>query len=128
LWTRIEERIGAGDIITSEEVYIELSKKADDLHDWVMQRKQMLVPIDEPIQRRVSQLLGLYPRLVDTLKNRSTGDPFVIATAEIRGAVVVSGEIATNKLDKPRIPDVCRAHGIRCIGFLEMIRELRLTF
>lgn len=128
LWTRIEERIGTGDIITSEEVYIELSKKADDLHDWVMQRKQMLVPIDEPIQRRVSELLGLYPRLVDTLKNRSTGDPFVIATAEIRGAVVVSGEIATNKLDKPRIPDVCRAHGIRCITFLEMIRELKLTF
>lgn len=128
LWMRIEERIEAGEIISSDEVYVELSKKADDLHDWVMRRKQMLVPIDEVIQRRVMELLGHYPRLVDTLKNRSTADPFVIATAEIRGAIVVTGEIATGKLDKPRIPDVCNAHGIRCITFLEMIREMRLTF
>jgi hypothetical protein len=128
LWMRIEERISAGEIIASEEVYIELSKKADDLHDWVKQRKQMLVPIDEAVQLRVTELLALYPRLVDTLKNRSTADPFVIATAELRGAIVVTGEIATNKLEKPRIPDVCRAHGIRSISFLEMIREMKLTF
>ena len=128
LWSRIAERVATGEIIATEEVYIELAKKSDDLHDWIMERKQMLVPIDEPVQRRVIELLGLYPRLVDTLKNRSMADPFVIATAEIRGAVVVTGETPTNKLEKPKIPDVCHAHKIRCITFLEMIRELKLTF
>jgi hypothetical protein len=45
-----------------------------------------------------------------------------------RSAIVVTGEIATGRMDKPRIPDVCNAKGIRCMTFLQMIRELRLTF
>jgi hypothetical protein len=45
-----------------------------------------------------------------------------------RNSVVVTGEMLTGNLDKPRIPDVCRAKNIRCINFLEMIRELKLTF
>jgi hypothetical protein len=120
--------VAAGDIVTSEEVYGELSRKSDELHDWVKDRKQMLVPTDEAVQYRVIELLAVYPRLVDTLKNRSAADPFVVATAELCGAVVVTGEVLTGKMDKPRIPDVCRARGIRCITFLEMIRELKLTF
>jgi hypothetical protein len=128
LWSRISERVAAGDIVTSEEVYGELSRKSDELHDWVKDRKQMLVPTDEAVQYRVIELLAVYPRLVDTLKNRSAADPFVVATAELCGAVVVTGEVLTGKMDKPRIPDVCRARGIRCITFLEMIRELKLTF
>ena len=81
LWTRLDELIEAGEIISSEEVYVELQKKADELHDWVKDRKQMLVPLTEEIQRRAAGLLGEYPRLVDTLRGRSKADPFVIATA-----------------------------------------------
>jgi len=128
LWLRIHDRIDAREIITSEEVYIELARKDDDLHAWVMQRKHMLVPLDEEVQTRATGLLAEYPRLVDTLRNRSMADPFVIATAMVRGATVVTGEIASGRMDKPRIPDVCLAKGIRCISFLQMIRELRLTF
>ncbi len=128
LWQRIAERIEAAEIVTSEEVYLELSRKDDDLHSWVMGRKKMLVATDEPIQQKVIEILALYPRLVDTLKNRSNADPFVIATAENLGAVVVTGEALTGKMDKPRIPDVCRARGLRSISFLEMIREMKLTF
>ena len=68
------------------------------------------------------------PRLVDTLRGRSKADPFVIATAIERNAVVVTGEVLTGRMDKPRIPDVCQVKNIRCISFLEMLRELTLTF
>ena len=87
----------------------------------------MLVPPDEEIQRKVAELLGKYPRLVDTLKGRSQADPFVIATAVVFGAVVVTGELPGTP-EKPRIPFVCQAEGVRSINFLEMIRELGLTF
>jgi len=43
-------------------------------------------------------------------------------------AAVVRGEVLTGKMDKPRIPDVCEAKGVRWINFLQMIRELELTF
>src|SRR6266496_4270053 len=128
LWAKLEEPISSGQIVSSEEVYVELKKKADDLHDWIKGHKNMLVPLSEQIQRRSSELLIEYPRLVDTLRGRSMADPFVIATALELGAVVVTGEILTGKLDKPRIPDVCQAKGVRWITFLQMIRELKLTF
>jgi hypothetical protein len=128
LWLRLEEKIAAGHIICSEEVYVELAKKADDLHKWIQGRKEMLLPLTEAVQEQAAQLLSQYPRLVDTLRNRSKADPFVVASAIVLGAVVVTGEIRTGKLDKPRIPDVCDAIGVRGIGFLQMIRELSLTF
>ena len=127
LWAKLEELIAKGEIIASEEVYWELQRKSDDLHDWIKDRKQMLVPLEEAIQYRATELLAEFPRLVDTLRGRSKADPFVIATALERDAVVVTGESPGN-LDKPRIPIVCQVKGIRCISFLEMIRELKLTF
>jgi hypothetical protein len=127
LWQRVEQLVDAGEIIASEEVYVELAKKDDDLHDWIQARKSMLIPPDEHIQQRVAEILTKYPRLVDTLKGRSQADPFVIGTALERSAVVVTGELLGSPA-KPRIPYVCRAENVRCITFLEMIRELKLTF
>lgn len=128
LWIELDARVKSAEIVSSEEVYVELAKKSDELHDWIRDRKEMLVPLSEQIQQRAVQLLVEHPRLVDTLRGRSKADPFVIATAMERNAVVVTGEIVTGKMDKPRIPDVCQAKGIRCISFLQMIRELKLTF
>ena len=88
----------------------------------------MLVPLTEEIQTIASDLLREFPRLVDTLRNRSKADPFVIATAIDRNATVVTGEPVTGNMNKPRIPDVCIVRGIPCITFLQMIRELKLTF
>lgn len=45
-----------------------------------------------------------------------------------RSAIVETGEVATGRMDKPRIPDVCNVKGVRCVTFLQMIRELKLTF
>src|SRR4030095_6686871 len=128
LWTKLDAVIATGEIITSEEVYLEIKRKSDDLHDWIQARKQMLVPLVKSIQVRATALLGEFPRLVDTLRGRGKADPFVLATAIERNAVVVTGEVVTGKMEKPRIPDVCQVKGIRCISFLQMIRELKITF
>jgi len=127
LWQNIEERVAANEIIASDEVYVELQKKDDDLHDWIKQRKSMLVAANEAIQRRVAQILVSYPRLVDTLKGRSQADPFVIATAIETNSGVVTGESA-GTATKLRIPYVCQQLGVRCIAFLDMIRELKLKY
>lgn len=128
LWDNLDGFVTAGEIISSEEVYVETSKKADELHEWIKNRKQMLVPLTPDIQQVATDLLAQYPRLVDTLKGRSQADPFVIATAIVMGAVVVTGEIRMGNLNKPRIPDVCEARGVRWINFLQMMRELGLSF
>ncbi len=127
LWQNIEDRVSGYEIIASEEVYVEVQKKDDDLHEWMKQRKFMLIPANESIQRRVAEILARYPRLVDTLKGRSQADPFVIATAVETGSIVVTGE-SFGSATKPRIPFVCQQLGIRCITFLDMIRELNLAY
>ncbi len=128
LWDKLAECVLAGTLKCSEEVYVELEKKEDALRDWLKARKQVIVPIDEKIQTIVAELLGAYPRLVDTHRNRSQADPFVIATAESLGAVVVTGEKPRGKLDTPKIPDVCEVRNLRCITFLDMLRELGWKF
>lgn len=128
LWTKLAECVTSGIVRCSEEVYVELARKDDDLHRWLKERKEVVVPIDERIQRIVSELLASHPRLVDTHRNRSQADPFVIATAEcLTDAIVVTGE-KRGKIDSPKIPDVCEARKIRCITFLEMLRELDWKF
>jgi hypothetical protein len=79
--------------------------------------------IDEEQQRHVSSILGKHERLVDTRKNRSAADPFVIALAMAQGCAVVTAEAATGKADRPNIPDVCLAMGVRSMTLLELFRE-----
>lgn len=130
LWEKLAEAIDDGLLWCSEEVYVEIKKKDDGLHNWLKARKRVLVPINEEIQAIILELLSEYPRLVDTHRNRSQADPFVIATAEQLGSAtaVVTGEKPRGKLDKPKIPDVCEARGVRCITFLDMLRELDFKF
>lgn len=130
LWEKLAEAVDEGLLRCSEEVYVEIKKKDDGLHDCLKARKRVLVPIDEEIQATVMELLAEYPRLVDTHRNRSQADPFVIATAERLGpdTAVVTGEKPRGKLDKPKIPDVCEVRGVRCITFLDMLRELDFKF
>jgi hypothetical protein len=103
-------------------------EKDDGIHDWLKKHKQVIVPIDERIQKIVADMLTEHPRLVDTHRQRSQADPFVIATAESLGAVVVTGEKPRGKLDIPKIPDVCEQRKIPCISFLQMLRELEWKF
>lgn len=128
IWKLLDEEIERNVIKASEEVYVEIEKKDDSLHRWFKNRKKVLIPLEEHIQYIAKELLSEYPRLVDTFRNRSQADPFVIATASYIGGVVVTGEVPSGNLNKPKIPDVCNLREIRCINFLGMLRELEWKF
>lgn len=123
LWdTLLAQLIEAGRLIASEEVLIELAKKDDGAHAWAKQHGLMAQPIDEPTQLAVREVLARFDRLVNTQKNRSAADPFVIALAKVRQATVITGERSPGTPNRPRIPDVCRTLGIPCISLLELFR------
>lgn len=42
--------------------------------------------------------------------------------------MVVTGERHSGSLDKPKIPDVCDAMGIRCLSLVEMMEEEGWSF
>jgi hypothetical protein len=52
----------------------------------------------------------------------------VIAVASVHKCSVVTGESASGKITKPRIPDVCEALGIEVLSFLGLVRRERWVF
>ncbi len=109
-------------------MYYELKRQDDDVFQWAGEQSELFVQLDEEIQLVVQSILRRFPKLVDTRKSRSGADPFVIALAISNEATVVSNERRNNSPDRPHIPDVCEAMGIRCITILELIREQGWVF
>lgn len=128
LWGKFEALINDGVLRATEEVFFELERKDDGVFNWVKNRPQMFIPINEEIQVAVNNIMTSYEGLVDERRNRSIADPFVIALAQIHSCKVVTGEIFSNNLSRPRIPNVCRDLDIPSINFLQLVREERWVF
>ena len=128
LWERIDQLIEDGRAIATEEVRVEIERKEDRLAEWCKQHDKMFVAIDEAIQPVVTEILTAHRALVKELANRSTGDPFVIALAKVKGAIVLTGERPSQSLGKPRIPDVCDAMGIRWMSLMDMMEAEGWSF
>jgi Domain of unknown function (DUF4411) len=123
MWQQMDRAAKNGTLLASDEVLRELEKKDDGAHEWVKTRPEMLVKLDMEIEVHVSDIMRRYPRLVDTKKGRSVGDPFVIAVAQARKLTVITGENATGKVEVPRTPDVCADLGIRWVRIIDFFRE-----
>ncbi len=89
---------------------------------------QRVVPIDNAVQISVAEILGRFPTLVDSRKNTSQADPFVIALARIQGRTVVTGEKAASNGKVPKIPNVCAHYHVPTCNLLQMCRELGWRF
>jgi Domain of unknown function (DUF4411) len=83
------------------------------------------VELTDSVQNAVTDILKNpnYQRLVEDRKGTYGADPFVIALAKVEDLIVVTGERATNNLNKPKIPDVCNDMGIECINILDLMRR-----
>lgn len=123
IWKQMDSAVTGGVIFAIDEVYRELEKKDDVAFQWLKARRNIVVAIDMEIQQRVKKILADHPRLTDTRKSRSSGDPSVVGLAQARGLSVVTGERASGVLSKPNIPDVCAGLGIPCMNVLAMFRQ-----
>jgi len=129
LWTNLDALIDEGRLVSSDEVLRELERKeGDKLHEWAKERSNIFLPLDDSIQACASEIMGNHPRLVDGRTGKSFGDPWVIATARTNGCIVVTGEKPTGNPNRPKIPDVCQVMDVRCISFLDLIRQERWRF
>lgn len=122
VWNRLDALMRKGRLRASVEILRELERKEDELFKWCKERREVLfVEIDDACQIGVARIMGTYPRLVDTVKGRSGADPFVIAlAATMQPAMTVVTEETPGK---QRIPDVCAAERIPCIGLADLIEQ-----
>ena len=119
---RMDELAHARRLIIPEDVVRELKRHNDEAYKWSRQHKAIHVPLTEEIQRFAKDVvLSRYPKLLSVGSNKSGGDPWVIATAKVNGAMVITGE-HTGGSANPKIPFVCEELGIRHGRFIDIIR------
>jgi len=127
-WDRYEELIDSGEAVAIDEVFLELEKRDDELCRWARTRKQMFMSAEEDVQLALKDVLGLSEKMLGSQKGRNAADPWVIALAKARSLTVVTMELSSGNLAKPKIPDVCSALGVQCINVIGLAQEQGWVF
>lgn len=124
LWGQIEKMIATGQVRAVDEVKHEVMKKDDDAAKWARAQSGLFVPLAAEVQRATRTVLAEHPKLLGIGGGpRNGADPFVIGLALAHGGAVVTQENRRGSLDKPKIPDVCEAMGVRCLTLPEFVDE-----
>lgn len=126
MWSQLELSVAAGDVMTAEEVFIELDRGDDDLSEWMANQHGLVVPFDENCERALKAVNARCSTLVDIESERSLGDPFVIATAMITAGTVVTAEKPRkDPVNGPmKIPDACQEMSVACIDWFAFLRAI----
>lgn len=126
LWVKVDELIGQGRLLISEEVWAEAQTLDAPLKQWCEGgRHEAVVQTDGDIAAVVGQIATDFPQWGAQGRNRA--DPFVIALAECAGAVVVTGEKPGGP-GTPKIPYVSRQRGLTVMKFVDVIKAEGWTF
>lgn len=129
LWTKLEGVVAEGQISSPEEVLSEVKKKEDGLHAYLKgEKEKLIVPLDEEVMAATKEVLSEFPRFTGQMRGRNKADPFVIATAQTKGLIVVTEEGGRGSRNRPKIPLACDHFGIECMNVLSFIERQAWTF
>lgn len=129
-WEVLNQLGKRGDVFIPEAIFEEITRTEDDLAAWLKASHIAVTEVDEAVTLHIRDILSAYPQLVDSTKQRSLADPWVIAHALKEGAVVVTKEEKTTAANfkKVKIPHVCEAFGVDWMNDFEMIQALGIRF
>jgi hypothetical protein len=121
LLDRVEDLIDAGRLKSPKAVFDEI-RPGDDCHKWCKGVEGLFVEESLSVQRIVRELMKTHHNPQKPLKGINGADPFGIALAKDGGKhwKVVADE-HPGSVENRKIPFVCKAEGVDCITFKEMI-------
>lgn len=132
-WSILNELGSRGTIFLAEEIHQEIIRTEDELTGW-------LKTSDIPVRKTDGNVIScwkkiidsnpLHKLLVDDIKGRSLGDPWLIAHAINVGATVVTkeGSLTAANSKRIRIPNVCDNMGVSWIDDFSFIKEIGIKF
>ena len=126
-WINFDNHVSSGQIISVREVYNELIVQGIRPHltSWIKLNKAFFLTPHGNETKFIAQIFSIphFRNLVNQkqiLQGRPAADPFVVASAKIKGACVVTEEKKVKNAAK--IPNVCEYFDIECTnieGFME---------
>ncbi len=127
LWEDLEKMIKEGVIISSATVLVELSRQRDEIHEFFRQVPHLFVEPDEEEQNYVRNLINHqdFNKWGLSSSEKHLADPYVVALAKVHNLSVVTFEThhQTNS-----IPHVCAILDIKCMKYLDLLREENLRY
>lgn len=129
VWELVAREMQSGRIVAPREVFVELTRKDDDVCKWAKDREVVFVEPTPDVQREAGQILSLLPNP----GVRDGADPFVIAEAKIRGYTVVTyeGRSFSGALTRNwhrRMPGICQQLSVPCCTLPEALARLGASF
>lgn len=128
IWERLDSLFNENGLLSVREALRELDRfnPSDDVAEWIKLNKRIFMMPTEDEIRIVTEIMSNpeYRGLIARKKIRNgdpVADPFLIAAAKSRNAILVTQE----KDEGIRIPRVCRDLGVQCINlesFLDIER------
>jgi Domain of unknown function (DUF4411) len=129
LWERLSELVVSGDAVIPREADREMQARDDELRRWLRERAPAVAETSSEELEIVREIAARHPDWVRGAKNAA--DPFIIATAKFRGAVVVTDERPSGPGTEDRnlrIPTVAAEFGVECILPTELVRRCGWRF
>ncbi len=128
-WDILDSLAKEGRVFAPIEVKHEILQHDDGLKEWIKPRPYIFKEITIPVQNNLRDIMATFPRLVDSIRQRSVADPWVIAFAISEQAVVVTKETPAG-INSPRIkiPDVCNTLMIPWMDDFQFAREIGIRF
>ncbi len=125
LWDHLDEIAQNNKICAPDEVLLELARGGDDIYEWMKGRDYFFLEPDDEVQTVVAEIVNSHLSFVpEESPDGIWADPYVIALAKVKNAVVVTGEKAVGPGAKRiTIPNVCQDIGVEYITILELIRR-----
>jgi len=124
-WAQLDEAIAAGVLRSPEEVLHELEKGYDDLAKELGARGGLFLPLDQALGKATEDVEAEC-HLTDPDGERSRGDPFVVACAQMNGWTVLSGERPRKDPSaKMKIPDACDHLKIPHVDWFAFLRAMK---
>lgn len=133
-WILLNDLGSKNRIFLPQEVFEkDIARTEDDLTKWLKSSNVPIYKIDESVTLCLKKIYDENPvhkYLVDNTKQRSLGDPWVIAHALKENACVVTKEEKVTAVNTKRIkiPNVCDNMGVRWINDFQFIGELKIQF
>lgn len=128
-WDIIDQLAQQGTVFCALEVKHEIEKSDDGLKKWIHDKPYLFREETPEVNANIRLVLAKFPELIDSSKNRSMADPWVIAHAMSDKAIVVTKELPNGSASKKiKIPDVCNAFGVEWMNDFDFVDEIGIKF
>lgn len=134
-WDFLDRQIELQTIISTKNVFDELSTWDDELSDWIKDREDsgFFLPIDDKETQeefiKISNYVVSFGYTSDAVSTfLDVADPWIIAKAKTLEAILICHEKSSPQAKKIKIPNVCDYFGVKYESTFEMLRNLNAKF